>query len=153
MVDRNVNQGIVVGVHGSAASVAALRWAAREALLRGSCLHVVRVLDEQAHQLAPYARPHSPAGHEDRGAACDRLEEAAQAALGCPPPAAVTVEVADGLPAQVLIERAARAELLVVGSAAGAGDVLGPVARACALHAPCPVVIISPTNSPVPVPA
>ena len=44
---------LVVGVHGSAASYAALQWAAREAKLRETSLLVVRAWEDQA--AAPYA--------------------------------------------------------------------------------------------------
>src|ERR1039458_9178278 len=46
---------VVVGVNGSMASLAALRWAAREAGLRQARLHVVRALDPGRVRAAPYA--------------------------------------------------------------------------------------------------
>ena len=75
------------------------------------------------------------------------LASAARRAAGLLPCGQVTSELADGLPARALLDRAAAgAVLLVLGSACPAGDpmaVLGPVARACLRHAPCPVVIVS----------
>ena len=48
---------IVVGVNGSIESVAALRWACREASLRGAEVHAVHVREEHCHSLASYAVP------------------------------------------------------------------------------------------------
>ena len=51
----NTQSAIVVGVDGTSASLAALRWAAAEARQRGSRLCVVRAWDPQF--IAPYAPP------------------------------------------------------------------------------------------------
>jgi nucleotide-binding universal stress UspA family protein len=74
-------------------------------------------------------------------------------ALGAQPPAGLQLEVTDGLPARVLIDRSVGAEMLVLGSASrGASGTavppaqnrtpLGPVARDCLHAAPCPVVVV-----------
>jgi hypothetical protein len=56
----------------------------------------------------------------------------------------MVVEVVDGLPARILLDRAAGADLLVIGGPSGqAADMLGPVAQVCLRHAPCPVVVVS----------
>jgi len=62
----------------------------------------------------------------------------------------VQVELADGAPARVLLERSVGAEMLVLGStrpasaeaAFRARTSLGPVARDCLHAAPCPVVVV-----------
>lgn len=149
-------QRIVVGVHDSAASRGALRWAAGEAALRGSRLQVIRAWEDEARKTAPYASHfHQPGRQDNHRKASARLEETVRAVAGALPQVTVTVEVARGLPARVLIDRAAGAELLVVGSAAGVtADALGPVARVCLRKAPCPVVVVSLTSTPgAPVPA
>jgi Universal stress protein family. len=48
---------IVVGVDGSAESVAALRWACREASLRAAEVLAVLALESACHQVASYAVP------------------------------------------------------------------------------------------------
>lgn len=53
--------------------------------------------------------------------------------------------VQEGNPAAALLEQAAAASLLVVGSrghGAFSGMLLGSVSRHCVSHAPCPVVVV-----------
>jgi nucleotide-binding universal stress UspA family protein len=150
----NQERRVVVGVNGSMASLAALRWAAREARLRQSRLHVVCAQDPGRARAAPYA------GHARRlmpGEAGQPTSALLQAmvhtALGPRPQVTVDAEVVDGLAAKVLIDRAAGADLLVLGDAATSQfEVIGPVARACLRHAPCPVVVVG-TKISKPVPA
>ena len=144
-------QPIVVGVHGSAASLAALRWAAREATLRHVTLRVVHAWDDPRRHLAPNAQLRLPGTRESRAEASASLEQAVRVVAGESPLVTMTAEVADGPPAPVLIERAAHAGMLVLGSAAR--DVLGPVTRVCLHRAPCPVVLISVHGADVLVPA
>ena len=132
---------IVVGVHGTAASDAALDWAAREARLRGARLHVVLARDPGAFQRAPYARP-VPRDDTDAGT----LTQATDRTARMLPAGRVTAELAYGLPARVLASSAAGAVLLVLGASLSPdrqADGIGPVARACLRHPPCPVVIVS----------
>jgi nucleotide-binding universal stress UspA family protein len=144
----------VAGVDGSSASLAALRWAVREAGLRETALHVVRAWEDAAKRVAPYASHTYPPGRaEDLLDASQALEGEVTAAVGCTPLATVTVEIAEGLAARVLLDHADGAELLVLGSAGCAPDGIGPVARACLRRAPCPVVVVSVAMSGVPVPA
>jgi len=134
---------IVVGVHGTAASDAAIDWAAREARLRHAAVHLVLARDPASRRRAPYALPAAPGAGESSALA---LAGAASRAAGLLPRGRVTSELADGLPARVLLDRAAGAALLVLGDARPAGDLagtLGPVARACLRHPPCPVVIVA----------
>jgi nucleotide-binding universal stress UspA family protein len=135
---------IVVGVDESPASLAALRWAAREAELRGTGLEVVHAWERTRWRVAPYAshiRPQS--GDEDRAAAGARLEGAVRTMLGSASLIPFTVEVTDGLATRVLLDRAAGAELLVLGGVVSSGrDAIGPVARDCLRHPPCPIVVV-----------
>jgi nucleotide-binding universal stress UspA family protein len=153
--DSGVNQNLerrhlVVGVHGSAASYAALQWAAREAKLRETSLLVVRACEDQA--TAPYAPCARRRVWEEEGLAAARLEQAVETTLGPAPEIPVKVEVTRGLAARVLLDRAVDAGLLVLGGAASSSSgPVGPVARACLPHPPCPVVLVSQEQMGVPV--
>jgi nucleotide-binding universal stress UspA family protein len=132
---------IVVGVHRTAASDAALDWAVAEARLRGARLHLVMARDPGSFRRAPYARP---VPRDDTSA--DALAQAVARTARMLPSGWVTAELAEGLPAKVLAGSAAGAGLLVLGAArppGGQADVIGPVARACLRHPPCPVVIVA----------
>jgi nucleotide-binding universal stress UspA family protein len=151
---------VVVGIDGSPASVAALRWAAPEAQLRGMQLHIVQIREQQAlvapGHVAPSADWSSAVG---RAVAECALEALICGTLGPESRPDVQVEVADGLPVRVLLDRAAGAALLVLGSTRSgtpdsgpAGEPrppLGPVARDCLRAAPCPVVIVTSHNVPL----
>jgi nucleotide-binding universal stress UspA family protein len=145
---------IVVGVDESPASLAALRWAAREAGLRATRLQVVQAWERARWRVAPYASCVRLRGtDEDRATAGARLEGAVRTMLGPASAIPVTVEVAEGLATQVLLDRASGAELLVLGGVASTGrDAIGPVARDCLRHPPCPIVVVSWEKADVPVP-
>ena len=141
---------IVVGVNGSAASVAAVRWAVREARLRHTALCLVCAWDGDTRLGAPYASPSRLTREDERCAAAGAMLAAA-AELASPhlPPGRLITELASELPVQALLNRAADAEMLVLGAtrvARGSGPVpaLGPVARDCLRLAHCPVVVIAP---------
>jgi len=140
---------ILVGTDGSPASLAALRWAGREAKLRGMRVHVVYVRDMRrppAAHYAPRPRQSEPAGPVTGEST---LRQVVREAFGTDPDG-VQVELADGLPARVLLERSVGAEMLVLGSTRPPGGEaairarasLGPVARDCLHAAPCPVVVV-----------
>jgi nucleotide-binding universal stress UspA family protein len=150
---------ILVGIDGSPASVAAVRWAGREAQLRGMQVHVIHVRDRRLP--TPYYAPQPRAGEPPGAgtAAGETMQAVVREALGPQPAAGVQLEVADGLPARVLIDRSAGAEMLVLGSAsreAGGATAppiqartpLGPVARDCLHAALCPVVVVRPGDVP-----
>src|ERR1700722_18340828 len=146
---------VTVGVDGSAESVAALRWACREASLRGAQVHAVHVQEAQCHSLASYAVP-APALPDDFSTdsagstdSIDDLVRSVQADQA--PDVEVRVEVVDGLAARVLLDRCEGADMLVLGTASdtpGAGRSVGPVIRACLRRATCPVVVISAAQDP-----
>jgi nucleotide-binding universal stress UspA family protein len=142
-------------VDGSAGSLAALRWAVREAGLRDAALHVVRAWEDTAKRVAPYAsHAFLPDSAEDRLSVEKRLTADVANVLGPVPLVPVAVRVAEGLAARVLLDHAAGADLLVLGSATHREpDGIGPVARACLRHAPCPVVVVSVAMTGVAVPA
>lgn len=136
---------IAVGVDGSEGAAAALRWAAAEARLRGSQLRVVHAWHVPT---IAYAGSNfvPPVSFEDD------LGQAAQTGLAKwldaagPELEGIEVErrVIEGHPAAVLIEAAADADLIVVGSRGLGGFsemLLGSVSHQVAQRAHCPVVI------------
>jgi nucleotide-binding universal stress UspA family protein len=140
---------IVVGVDGSAESVAALRWACREASLRGAEVHVVHVREKLCHSLASYAVPATSDPVEE--ISVDVVARSVQADLA--PDVEVLVEVVDGLAARVLLDRCDGADMLILGTSSdmpGALRSAGPVIRACLRRASCPVVVIGAAQDPVP---
>jgi nucleotide-binding universal stress UspA family protein len=77
--------------------------------------------------------------------AAKTVTEAVNESVDPASPVRVTTDVAEGLPAQVLLDAAEGAALLVVGSRGHggfAGALLGSVSQHCASHSPCPVVIV-----------
>jgi nucleotide-binding universal stress UspA family protein len=126
MTDLSRNR-VVVGVDGSTESRTALRLAVDEARYRNGSLHIVRSVEMYEEN------PES-----------DELESAvafAREDLGF---SEVTGLVTSGYPAMALLEQAAGADLVVVGSrprSAIASVVLGSVGSAVATHAPCPVIV------------
>lgn len=135
---------IVVGVDGSEHSVAALRWALREARLRHAELHVVHAWQQVAvAELAAAAVPFT---------SLDKLQQRAQATLDecldrARPIGSVTVEpiLVHGPAPSTLLAASVGADLLVVGARGGgaiAGRLLGSVSQQCAAHAHCPVAVI-----------
>jgi nucleotide-binding universal stress UspA family protein len=153
MMARAENAGqrrIVVGLDGSPAAGAALRWAAAEAQLRGMRLHVVHARDQHALAQAPYAPPSAGQDTVGRAAEGSALKALIPEAADPDGWSAVQFEVVDGLPVRVLLERAPGAAMLVLGCTRSADAPvgqprapLGPVARDCLRASPCPVVIVA----------
>lgn len=138
---------IVVGVDGSDSSQEALRFAAREARLRGSTLRAViaaNITTTAYGGFSGFGPDVEPTNFEEKTRAA--LDKAVDA-LGVLADVDIERVVDFGSPVQVLIEESRGAELLVVGSRGHGGFVgvlLGSVSHQCALHACCPVVIVRP---------
>jgi len=130
--------GVAVGVDGSAASMAALRWAAGEADLRGVPLAVCHI------GRLPHGQPPGPAAAGPAGApGPDVVSEAARLARQIAPGVTVRGCRREGWPAVGLLRIAEECELLVLGvRGAGAweGLGLGSVSSRVAAHARTPVV-------------
>ena len=137
---------VVVGVDGTAASAAALAWAAAEARDHRVPLMVVHVLDPRGRK-AVYA----PSGPDQRDDIDDTLAEI-KVLIENTTDATVEQVFEIGVPSQVLVRVARGARLLVLGHGAthrrtGVGEYqrgpeLGSIARACVARAECPVVVV-----------
>lgn len=127
-----VAERIVVGVDGSEHSKVALRWAHREAALRGAELEVI-------HVWSPSERA------SDARAAAQVLEAVVQEVVGADESVPLRHLLVPGPAAPALLEAARHADLVVVGSHGyrGYGGLrLGSVSQQVADHAPCPVVVV-----------
>jgi nucleotide-binding universal stress UspA family protein len=137
---------IVVGVDGSKHSDRALAWAIEEAKLRRARLQVVSVWHVPALVYGgPGFAPQLDSAVDD--AFKEVAEESALAAARTAREVDVDVEmdVEHGQAVEKLLEAAADADMLVVGSRGHggfAGLMLGSVSSQCAHHAPCPLVIV-----------
>jgi len=134
---------IVVGVDGSAPSLAALQWAVDEAARSGACIDAVYA----------YAYPIVPAAHPAVVVVpTDRLEQegrnildVAIAGIEGAARASITPRVVQGVPGRVLAAEASDADLLVVGTRGHGGVkglLLGSVSHHVTRHSPCPVVVV-----------
>jgi nucleotide-binding universal stress UspA family protein len=137
---------IVVGVDGSSASRAALRWAVRQARFTGTMVDAVIAwqipMMLQNYRWAPIYVEEAGDFAED---ARKRIDAVINEEIGPADSRLVTSQVVHGHPAQVLLDAAADADLLVVGSRGHggfAGALLGSVSQHCVHHAHCPVLIV-----------
>lgn len=155
MTEGRPSLRIVVGVDGSAASFAAVRWAVREAGLRYATVQLVCAYQSGTRLRAPYASAASktsPAVH--RAAVQEMLDRATQSAVSDLPAERVISDVVDESPVRALLDRAKDAEMLVLGTTrperrpGQPPAALGPVARSCLRLAHCPVVVVAPDDAP-----
>jgi nucleotide-binding universal stress UspA family protein len=137
---------IVVGVDGSLAAQQALAWAVRQAELTGASVEAVIAWH---FPVVIGGMPYPPLAvleEADFGRfAAITLSDAISAAVPTDAPVRISSTVREGNAAQVLLDAADGADLLVVGSRGHGGfaeALLGSVSQHCVHHAPCPVVII-----------
>jgi nucleotide-binding universal stress UspA family protein len=142
---------IVVGVDGSDSALHATRWAATEAALRGARLRLVHVRelplllppsDLYADELATHGRKFLAVALAEAHNAAPRVE--------------MGTELRTGRATEELVDEAARAGLVVVGSRGLGGFrslLLGSVANALTAHGRCPVVVIRGRKADGPPPA
>lgn len=127
---------VVVGVDGSAGSLAALRWAGEAIDGPIEALHIFEY---------PFGPEYAVDGFEwdDPQELGEKLlERSVEEALGDRP--GVTRSAVKGEPRQVLIEAGQRASMIVVGARGltGLAGVLGSITTAVASAAPVPVVVV-----------
>lgn len=144
-MDANAGR-IVVGIDGSSEALHALAWARDEAVLRGAALHVVHAWSPPApvSEIAAMATAIDDKAYEE--IAQDVLDNAI-ASISADSPATLTVDLAlvRGYPSSVLLDEAADADLLVLGSRGRGGFaslLLGSVTHQCVQHTTIPVAVI-----------
>ena len=146
---NDTSQRIVVGVDGSPSSRAGLRWAVRQAELTGASVEAITAWRSPAMvgMGAPFADADAGGGDDAgiKAAAQDMLRAAIAEAAGQSPGVAVKAEVGEGSAAQLLLDVAKGASMVVVGSRGHGGltgTLLGSVGQTLSQHAPCPVLIM-----------
>lgn len=136
------NPPILVGVDGSEASKAAVRFAAREANRLGASLHLVHVLPSYV-PISPMA----PLTLDLRGAGQAILSEALKLAREQLDTTRVTTSLLDGSRIPTLLKAASDSRMLALGHVRGPSIdrlLTGATVTAVAAHATCPVVAVPP---------
>lgn len=141
MTDTTESTRIIVGVDGSASSIAALDRAAQLAAALDVPLEAITTWEYPVMLDTYYPLPDwSPRNDAERA-----LAGAVEQVFHGEPPSRFAQTVLQGSAARVLIQQSAHASMLVVGSRGHGGFVgllLGSVSAACAAHAHCPVLIM-----------
>lgn len=142
---------IVVGVDGSACAGTALEFAAREAALRQARLRIVC-----AWEIPPavYGGGFAPTLDQPtldgfRGGAETVVHDAIAAAKRLQSTIECEGTAVQGQPAEVLLQEARNADLIVVGNRGHGGFaslLLGSVSHQVVQHAPCPVTVVRETK-------
>ncbi|MFD3589989.1 universal stress protein [Streptomyces sp. NPDC058683] len=130
---------ITAGVDGTEESLAALDWAAREAVRRGLPLRVVHAWRYEEQEALGADRD------TQHGWVSDGVTESVRTVTERHPEVAVSVDVVAGDPVEVLVEAAAGAELLALGSRGHGpvvGFLLGSVGQQVIAEASRPVVLV-----------
>ena len=136
---------VVVGVDGSAESIAALRWAARYATASGARVRALLAWHYPGAVGGPPIEKAPKAVHDQTDVQMHETLDTAIAKAYEGLAGEVEKSTAYGHPAQARIEASKEADLLVVGRhghGAFTGMLLGSVSIHCVTGAHCPVVVI-----------
>ena len=136
---------IVAGVDGSPSSIMALRWAVRQAELTGGTVDAVISWEFPIAAGGMGWAPTSGIDDTDYSELATKALSTAVAEVSPPPGVTVRQIVVEGNAAQVLLDAAAHADLLVMGNRGHGGfadALIGSVSVRCLHHATCPVVIV-----------
>jgi nucleotide-binding universal stress UspA family protein len=138
---------IVVGVDGSEGSKTALAWAMTQARRTGATVEAITTWQDPA----TYGYSYGWLPALDQGDSIATImtkvlgDTVAEVSANLDTPVTVLSRVVNGHPAQVLVDAAAGAQMLVVGCRGHgtfAGIMLGSVSQHCVQHPPCPVVVV-----------
>lgn len=149
MQTESGGKAIVVGVDRSARSLDALRWAAGQARLRGTGLHLVTAWEVSATWSLGW--PPVPRGLDAAERAVTDLAGMVEEELAGFDDLDIRTSDVEGHPGAVLVAASTGADMLVVGSRGHgnvAGKLLGSVSQRCLSGATCPVAVVhGPTDS------
>ncbi|WP_217242737.1 universal stress protein [Streptomyces sp. AC555_RSS877] len=137
---------ITAGVDGTEESLAALAWAAREAVRRDLALRVVHAWRYEPHEVVEAADPEVQAGW-----AKEAVGEAARTVTERHPGLEVSTDVVAGADVDALVAAAAEAEMLVLGSRGHGrvvGFLVGSVGQQVIVEAARPVVLVRAGDAP-----
>ncbi|MFE9650320.1 universal stress protein [Streptomyces sp. NPDC006365] len=152
MTELTAGHDIVVGVDGSKASIAALRWAAQQARALRAEVVAVHAWEPSVYGIAPYASVSArPSAAEERDQAAELLAATVRAVFGPRIDGSVRAVLAEGPPARVLLQHTRGALLLALGRKAHGERGLPPigtVGRECLRHATIPVVAVPAPDRP-----
>ncbi|WP_369230515.1 universal stress protein [Streptomyces sp. R21] len=144
--------GIVVGVDGSEASMAALRWATEQAHALGTDVVAVHAWEPVRPKIASCALVSArPTVAEQRIQAAGLLASTVREVFGPRIDGAVHAVLVEGPPARVLLRQARGALLLALGRKAHGQyelPAIGSVGLECLRHATIPVVAVPTTEQP-----
>lgn len=146
MSGRSTHSGVVVGVDGSPSSTMAVRWAAREAIMRNVALTVVHVSSPLAvwPPVPIPAELHGRHGEEARKIIADAIEAAEDSVQDANRPK-IDSELLVAAPVPTFIDLSKEAHIMVVGCRgqdAVQRVLLGSVSTGLIHHAHCPVAVI-----------
>jgi nucleotide-binding universal stress UspA family protein len=135
---------IVIGVDGSDAAAAAVRFGLDEGRLRDRPVHLVHAWSMPIPPVPLGGPAVMPGDDEFHAVAQNLLDATLGEAKQTHPDVEVDGELRTAAPATALMTAAKQAHLLVVGSGSRSviGELLGSVSLQLAMHAPCPVVVV-----------
>jgi len=152
MTELAHDNSIVVGVDGSEASMAALRWATEQARALHAEVVAVHAWEPTGPGFAPYAPASArPTSAEQRDRAAELLASTVREVFGSRIDRVVRVVLVEGPPAQMLLRQAHGALLLALGRKAHGQyglPAIGAVGRECLRHATIPVVAVPVADRP-----
>jgi nucleotide-binding universal stress UspA family protein len=137
---------VVVGVDGSAESVAALKWAAHYAEATGSTVQALLAWHyPTAAGVPPVGVAPESVRNESEHLMAEALGDAVSQAAAAYPGARIEAKTVYGHPSETLVDASREAGLLVVGSkghGAFTAMLVGSVSLHCVTSAHCPVVVV-----------
>jgi nucleotide-binding universal stress UspA family protein len=142
--DNHDPRQILVGIDGSRTSVAALEWAGDWATRTGAQVRAVHACGGTPMIVSP---DHMRAEHSSAHWLHDEPSDLASFVAATEPASdhSIQTHIRQGEPTRVLLEEAAHAGLVVVGTRGRGGFMgllLGSVASALVNHCPCPVAVV-----------